>query len=190
MGWYRRTQGCEAGARRLVVAGDDLRWRQPPVMPLGIGDVGLQIIRDWVLRFNAAGAGWSGRSQGAWAGASAERRPLRGVGSGHWRERSDPCHRQCRVPASGQVVLQYNGIPTAGNWLRPDRFADRQCGALPDRHAGALVSSAGAQDVNRAAWRRSGASSSYSQPLPGVVLRAPSLPQPRCACRRTSRPCH
>ena len=44
--------GCEAGTSLL--GGDDLRWRQPQ-RGARIGDVGLQIIRDWVLRFNAEG---------------------------------------------------------------------------------------------------------------------------------------
>ena len=54
-----------------------------------IGDVGLQIIRDWVLRFNAAGPDGLVDRKAPGPEASAERRPPRGVGGRH-RERSDP----------------------------------------------------------------------------------------------------
>src|SRR3982074_1957969 len=49
-----------SGRRMPIRRGACWRWRRsmtegPAAMPLGIGGVGLQTVRDWVLAFNAEG---------------------------------------------------------------------------------------------------------------------------------------
>jgi len=48
----------------------------------------LQIVRDWVLKFNAHGPEWADRSQGAWMSAAADRGASGGPDVGA-RERAD-----------------------------------------------------------------------------------------------------
>ena len=74
-------------ARRLLALAViyDGGWRTEAART---GGVGLQIIRDWVRRFNASGLGADQR-QGAGQAAEAERRSAGGSG-GNRRARADP----------------------------------------------------------------------------------------------------
>jgi transposase len=95
-----------------------------------IGDVGLQIIRDWVLRFNAAGPDGlvDRKAPGpeprlnedhcAALAAAIESGPIPAI-------HSVVCRRLVRWSSNTR-------IPTAGNWLRPDRLRIASVSASTD----------------------------------------------------------
>jgi Winged helix-turn helix len=86
-----------------------------------IGGVGLQIIRDWVLRFNARGP--DGLLQGAGAALQAQRRAAPGDRADD-RERSDPGDpRRGPLAADRSGAVDIRGVP------HHDRQADAQPGA-------------------------------------------------------------
>ena len=62
-----------------------------------IGGVGLQIVRDWVLRFNAEGSGGPCGSQGAGPAAAADARAARRARAERWEAgpKSETCTASC-----------------------------------------------------------------------------------------------
>jgi hypothetical protein len=68
-----------------------------------IGGVSLQIVRDWVLRFNKHGSQRAHQPQGAWQPPQAERGATPGSGQ-NGGERSDPGH-----PWRGALATQGPG---------------------------------------------------------------------------------
>ena len=90
-----------------------------------IGGVTLQVVRDWVVRFNAQGPdGLIDRKAGA--AAAAQRGASRGARGDH-RERADPCGSWGRALADRRSpAMDFRGIP------RRRRRADTQPRAAQD----------------------------------------------------------
>ena len=109
----KRTRDADQGRRLLALAaiygggsrGDAAR----------IGSVGLQTVRDWVLRFNTAGPDGLERWQGTGTDAEAQRRPARGA-CPDCRERSDPGGPRGRALAAGRDISP-SGSGYAVGWM-------------------------------------------------------------------------
>jgi hypothetical protein len=79
-----------------------------------IGGVTLQIVRDWVVKFNGSGPGWSHRPQGARATLEVERRAPGGPRQDD-RERPDPSAPWgSAVAARRPVPVGLRGVPNHG----------------------------------------------------------------------------
>ena len=92
--------GCQAGT-------SSCRWRRSTMAAAAVMPLGSAMSACRSFGTGCCGSTRQGRMVWSiarrWAGASAERRPSRGVGGRH-RERSDPCRPQCRALASGRSL--------------------------------------------------------------------------------------
>ena len=101
-----------------------------------IGGVTLQIVRDWVVKFNAQGPDGLDRQEGARPGFAAERYASGGARQGH-RRRTHPGDPWCgALAARRSLPMGFRGVPRLG--LR----ADAQPRAASARLSQALRSSA------------------------------------------------
>ena len=124
-----------------------------------IGCVTLQIVRDWVLRFNARGPEGllTGRAPGA--PASAQRPAPRGP-AGHRRSGSHPGHPRRGALALGRSdPVALGGVPPlhlqADAEPRAARLGYRKLSARPRHHAKSEAAVAAFKKTSPPSWRRS-----------------------------------
>ena len=125
-----------------------------------IGGVGLQIVRDWVVRFNAEGPAGLGRPQGAWQATVADIGPARGAGAVRGGRTPALARRGGALAADRPRAVALGSVPGLGE------RGDGQSGAAGARVPQALGASRHyAQDpeaaevfkkASRSAWRKSG----------------------------------
>ena len=128
------------------------------------GSVGLQIIRDWVLRFNASGPGRADRRQGVGKPVQAERRPASG-GSADVVERGPipAIHGvvRWRLIDLMQWVWEEFGIslsePTMSREMKALGY--RKITARPRHHAQNEFAIEAFKKTSPPSWRRSGRAS-------------------------------
>ena len=100
-GVARRTKDAPQARRLLALAA--IYDGATRTQAAAIGGVTLQIVRDWVMKFNAPRARWSHRPQGARAALAAQRHAPGGAGDDD-RERADAGGSRRRAVASDRSV--------------------------------------------------------------------------------------